>query len=81
MTRHVHCEADLREQLHEAAKEAADNLGVPGVNDGGVDVHITTVPPLVPSRWTAAFECAHGTTFYMEPTGEQIAKWERVMRP
>lgn len=44
----------------------------------GAEVTVSTLPPLVFGPYTVeAFECPHGTMFYMEPTGEQIARWAR----
>lgn len=40
----------------------------------GLDVHVSTVPPLVAGPYTTEpFVCPHGTAFWIEPTGEQIA--------
>lgn len=37
---------------------------------------VSTLPPLVPGPYTTApFICLHGTAFWIEPTGEQIAEW------
>lgn len=44
----------------------------------GCDVFVSTEPPIVCGPYpTEAARCPHGTTFYMEPTGEQIAQWVR----
>lgn len=44
----------------------------------GTDVVISTAPPIVAGPYpTEALTCPHGTTFYLEPTGEQIAAWAR----
>ncbi len=49
---------------------AADNFGV--------DVVISTAPPLVDGPYRAeGLTCPHGTTYYTQPTGEQIAQWAR----
>ncbi len=46
--------------------------------DIGTEVHVSTVPPIVVGPYeTGAFTCPHGTTYYIEPTGEQIAAWVR----
>lgn len=61
-TEHKDCAAFLRQQSA----------------DLGVDVTVSTAPPLVASPYgVTAFACPHGTTYYMEPTGEQIAAWTR----
>lgn len=50
--------------------------------DVGLDVHVTTVPPLVAGPYpTQQMTCPHGTKFYYEPTGEQIAKWVKDGAP
>jgi hypothetical protein len=42
----------------------------------GAEVHVSTLPPLVAGPYEeAAFECPHGVTFWIEPTGEQVADW------
>ena len=42
----------------------------------GVDITVSTLPPLVPGPYTTApFHCPHGARFWFEPTGEQIAQW------
>ncbi len=44
----------------------------------GTDIVISLVPPIVAGPYpTEALTCPHGRTFYMEPTGEQIAEWVR----
>lgn len=44
----------------------------------GVEINVSTAPPLVIGPYTTdGFTCPHGTTFWIEPTGEQIAKWHR----
>lgn len=44
----------------------------------GTEVVVSTAPPIVAGPYqTGAFTCPHGTTFYIEPTGEQIAEWTR----
>ena len=55
---HAGCEAFLKTQA----------AGV------GLDVHVSTVPPLVAGPYTTdPFVCPHGTAYWIEPTGEQIA--------
>lgn len=44
----------------------------------GCDITVSTAPPLVPSPYGEnCFKCPHGTTYWIEPTGEQIAEWVR----
>ncbi len=41
-----------------------------------VEVIVSTLPPLVDGPYTAdPHTCPHGTTYFAEPTGEQIAQW------
>lgn len=47
------------------------------------DVTVSTLPPIVESPYNrpgdgnGSLTCPHGTTFYFEPTSEQIAAWAR----
>jgi hypothetical protein len=42
------------------------------------DVTVSTARPLVATPYTQpGMTCPHGTTFWMEPTSEQIAQWAR----
>lgn len=42
------------------------------------EITISTVPPLVAGPYTVdGLTCPHGVTYWMEPTGEQIAAWVR----
>lgn len=44
----------------------------------GTEVTISTAPPLVAGPYTKpGMTCPHGVTYWMEPTGEQIAQWAR----
>lgn len=44
----------------------------------GVEVTVSTATPLILTPYTTApFTCPHGTTYYIEPTSEQIAQWAR----
>lgn len=45
----------------------------------GIDVTVSRQPPIKPNPYNAEppFVCPHGTTFYSEPTSEQIATWIR----
>ncbi|WP_066374157.1 hypothetical protein [Herbidospora mongoliensis] len=46
--------------------------------DMGVEVTVSTEPPLVDGSYTDdPHTCPHGTTYWIEPTGEQIAQWVR----
>lgn len=46
--------------------------------DETTEVTISTIPPLVKGPYTQdGLTCPHGITYWMEPTGEQIAQWVR----
>jgi hypothetical protein len=41
-------------------------------------VNVSTAPPIVHGPYPVGeFTCPHGTTYYIHPTGEQIAQWAR----
>lgn len=43
----------------------------------GFEVTVSTERPLVASPYTTeGFTCPHGVTYWIEPTGEQIARWQ-----
>jgi hypothetical protein len=64
---HADCLRTLIENWKAACAEVGD--GQP------IEVTISTAPPLVPNPWTHRATCPHGVTFWMEPTGEQLASW------
>lgn len=42
----------------------------------GIEITVSTKPPLVNGPYTTdSFTCPHGTEYWIEPTGEQIAQW------
>lgn len=44
----------------------------------GVEITVSASRPLVIGPYTTeGFTCPHGTTYWIEPTGEQIAAWVR----
>lgn len=48
----------------------------------GVEITVSTSPPLVAGPYTTdGFTCPHGTTYWIEPTGEQIASWRQDGTP
>ena len=56
------CEAELRD----------------GMRGLGTDVMVSTSEPVVAGPYTTdGFICPHGVTYWIEPTGEQIAEWVR----
>ena len=54
---------------------------IAGMAMQGVEVTVSTAPPLVRSRYTERFPCPHGVTYWMEPTGEQYAAWAEAGMP
>jgi len=51
---------------------------IDGMRAQGVEITVSTVPPLVAGPYTTdPYVCPHGTTYWIEPTGEQIAAWVR----
>ena len=63
------------------AKAKHDHSGCAGVLKDemasmGVEITVRTVRPLVAGPYTTdPHICPHGTRFWIEPTGEQIAAW------
>jgi hypothetical protein len=52
-----------------------------GMRELGTEVTVSTIPPVVAGPYTTEpFTCPHGVTYWIEPTGDQIAVWaqERV---
>lgn len=44
----------------------------------GADATASTEPPIIVTPYTRpGFVCPHGTTFWVEPTSEQIAQWAK----
>jgi len=44
----------------------------------GIDATVSTAPPIVATPYTEpGMRCPHGTTFWFEPTSEQIAQWAK----
>jgi hypothetical protein len=41
------------------------------------EVVVSTATPLVTNPYLEAYECPHGVTYWMEPTTDQIAEWNR----
>lgn len=65
------CAELIRRQLREIAEQKR-----PGV---GCEATISTAPPLIESVWgVQAYRCLHGTTYYCEPTSEQIMRWAEL---
>ena len=48
----------------------------------GLDVTVSTAPPVVIGPYTSEpFVCPHGVTCWIEPTGEQIARYVKDGTP
>lgn len=59
--------------------EACRVVLVNGMADLGAEVVVSTVPPLAPTPYDAGpWRCPHGTTFWMQPTNDQILKWRAL---
>jgi hypothetical protein len=55
---------------------ACDQVIRQGFADLDVEVVVSTQPPLVDGPYTMPpHTCPHGTAYFAEPTGEQIAQW------
>ena len=39
------------------------------------EITVTAVQPHVPGPFVTGHRCPHGVTYWIEPTGEQIAAW------
>jgi hypothetical protein len=56
------------------------HAGCPDVLREGMapyEITISTERPLVIGPYTTdGFTCPHGVTFWFEPTGEQVARWQ-----
>lgn len=63
--------------------EPADHADCPAHLRGkaaalGLDVTVSTAAPMVAGPYTVdPFVCPHGARYWIEPTGEQIARWAR----
>lgn len=52
---------------------------IDGMSSQGIDATVSDLPPLVAGPYTAdPFICPRGTSYWLEPTGEQIAKWVKA---
>lgn len=53
-----------------------------GLAEQGVDAVVSTATPIVSGPYEAhGYTCPHGTTYWVQPTGEQIAAWNRDGTP
>lgn len=44
----------------------------------GLDVTVSEAAPIIAGQYTTdPFTCPHGVTYWIEPTGEQVAQWVR----
>jgi hypothetical protein len=61
-------------ESHEQCPDALRDV----MAERGVEITVSTLPPLVVGPYTTGgFTCPHGTTFFIEPTGEQISRWSK----
>lgn len=67
-----------RETLRRSFALIAAMLGEPDM-----ELTISTAPPIVEPEWGASYGCTcpHGVTFWLEPTGDQLAKWRAERTP
>ena len=70
----LHGDHGCRDALRRALATACAAAGEPDM-----DLVISTEPPLIPDqpgRWrNMPATCPHGITYWIEPTGEQLARW------
>lgn len=68
---------NARDKIAEAHDvEACRNVVRSAMADLGVEVTVSTAPPIIDTPYDSSpMICPHGTTFYLAPTSEQIAKW------
>ena len=51
---------------------------VKSMADEDIEITVSDQPPLIANAYTIdPFICPHGTSYWMEPTSEQIAAWAR----
>ncbi|GAA2696383.1 hypothetical protein [Actinoplanes palleronii] len=64
----------------ECAQLLIDQMARIGGETGeGCEITVSTAPPLVTSPYGAnGYECPHGTTYWIEPTSEQIMRWNQA---
>lgn len=43
----------------------------------GCEIAVSTLPPLVSNPYIEAVWCRHRRLYWIEPTGDQIARWVR----
>ena len=66
---HGDCAQELQESW---AKVCAEEGGSPPT-----EITISTEPPLVANPYITGMQCPHGVKFWIEPTGDQIARWRK----
>ena len=65
----------MGERQHDGPGGCADQLRT-GMHP--TEITVSTEPPLIRGPWTTdGMTCPHGVTYWIEPTGEQIAQWRR----
>lgn len=63
----------------ECAQLLFDEFAAIGEERGhGCEITVSTAPPIVKSPFgTNGYRCDHGVVYWIEPTSEQIAQWNR----
>lgn len=69
--------ADCRRVLRETWEQVCADVGS-GAPD---EITVSTEPPLVANPYITSIRCPHGTEFWIEPTGDQIARWRKDKIP
>lgn len=44
---------------------------------GGTEITVSTMGPIFANPYSTPAACPHGTTFWIEPTAEQLMDWRR----
>lgn len=66
------CAEFIRTQLNEIAAK----------HGGTCESVVSTAPPIVDTGYEQyAYECPHGTVYWVEPTSEQMARWAADKTP
>lgn len=62
------CAEQLRLVMTNAAAETGQTC----------EIVVSTLPPIVESPYGEnCYECPHGVDYWIEPTGDQVAEWNR----
>ena len=66
------CRAGLQEMWEAVHDSRGEEL---------TEITISTAPPIIASPFTEGYTCPHGTTYWIEPTGDQRARWAAEAAP